>query len=54
VNDYLAKPVAPRVLRETVTRLLAQHPPEGEGAGVGAPSAISSKGERHGAHTPRR
>jgi signal transduction histidine kinase/CheY-like chemotaxis protein len=54
VNDYLAKPVAPRALRETVARLLALHPPEGEGVGAPSSGPISSKGEPHGAHTPRR
>ena len=49
VDDYLPKPVAPRELRAKVTRLMASRAPQGPASGAG-----SSKGERHGAHTPRR
>ncbi len=45
-DAYLAKPVAPRELRATVTRLLETHRPHAAG--------LSPRGERHGAHTPRR
>ena len=45
-DAYLAKPVPPRELRATVTRLLEMH---------GSPAAgVSPRGEQHGAHTPRR
>jgi len=59
VDDYLPKPVAPRELRAKVTHLIAAragHGPGGAGvAGVaGTAGAGSPKGERHGAHTPRR
>ena len=45
-DAYLPKPVSPRELRATVTRLLEMH---------GSPaSGVSPRGEQHGAHTPRR
>jgi len=45
-DAYLAKPVPPRELRATVTRLLEMHRPPAAG--------VSARGEQHGAHTPRR
>jgi len=57
-DDYLAKPVPPRELRATVTRLLASRGSQGEGRVAGAPRGARpggpAKGERHGAHPPRR
>jgi CheY-like chemotaxis protein/two-component sensor histidine kinase len=47
VDDYLAKPVAPRELRATVTRLIAARRPD-----VAIPATL--KQEPRGAHTPRR
>jgi len=45
-DAYLAKPVPPRELRATVTRLLDLHRPQAAG--------LSPRGDGHGAHTPRR
>jgi len=55
-DDYLPKPVSPRDLRATVTRLLAARPASESGADAGGPTSpgFSPKGEPHGAHTPRR
>jgi CheY-like chemotaxis protein len=56
-DDYLAKPVPPRELRATVSRLLASRGSHGEdrGAPNGSRTARGpAKGERHGAHPPRR
>jgi signal transduction histidine kinase/CheY-like chemotaxis protein len=53
-DDYLAKPVAPRALRATVTRLIGSRTRDGLGP-EGAPSRTTSpREEPHGAHTPRR
>jgi signal transduction histidine kinase/CheY-like chemotaxis protein len=46
VDDYLPKPVPPRELRATVTRLLGARRPHA--------STLAKKEERNGAHTPRR
>jgi signal transduction histidine kinase/ActR/RegA family two-component response regulator len=53
-DDYLAKPVAPRALRATVTRLIASR--RGAGTDPGGPAVRPTLGQggRHGAHTPRR
>jgi len=55
-DAYLAKPVAPRELRATVTRLLeARRPEVVHSASVRQQVAGAvEKGERHGADTPRR
>jgi signal transduction histidine kinase/CheY-like chemotaxis protein len=54
-DAYLAKPVAPRELRATVTGLLAARARHGsDAAGPSAESRGSQKGEPDGAHTPRR
>jgi signal transduction histidine kinase/CheY-like chemotaxis protein len=50
-DDYLSKPVAPRQLRASVTRLLAARRPRTDGP---APAPVSPLGEPHGAHTHRR
>src|SRR4029078_12185785 len=47
VDEYLAKPVAPRELRAAVTRLIAPRRPDGA-------SQALPKEEPRGAHTPRR
>jgi signal transduction histidine kinase/CheY-like chemotaxis protein len=50
-DAYLAKPVAPRELRATVSALIdSRHP----GAPGRRPAGASPAEERHGAHTPRR
>jgi len=55
-DAYLAKPVAPRELRATVTRLLeARRPEVVDSAPVRQHlTGAAEKGERHGADTPRR
>ncbi|HXU06255.1 MAG TPA: ATP-binding protein [Polyangia bacterium] len=54
-DDYLAKPVQPRELRATLARLLDARRHDVLDAAARPPVAgISQKGERHGAHTPRR
>ena len=45
-DAYLPKPVAPRELRATVTRLIESRRAHAAG--------VSSRGEPHGTHTPRR
>ena len=58
-DDYLAKPVPPRELRATVSRLLTSRKPQGQGQvqmddAPGGAARSPAKGERHGAHPPRR
>jgi CheY-like chemotaxis protein len=55
-DAYLAKPVAPRELRATVSRLLeARRPEVVDSASVRQHrTGAGEKGERHGADTPRR
>jgi two-component system, sensor histidine kinase ChiS len=56
-DAYLAKPVPPRELRATVTRLIAARRPDvanARGPLATAPTHQGGKGEPHGAHTPRR
>jgi CheY-like chemotaxis protein len=53
-DDYLAKPVAPRALRATVTRLVGSRRRDGAQAGATRTGAVAPEGEPHGAHTPRR
>jgi signal transduction histidine kinase/FixJ family two-component response regulator len=52
-DAYLAKPVAPRELREIVTTLITSRRPGAGAAGLGRPGVPPTE-ERHGAHTPRR
>jgi signal transduction histidine kinase/CheY-like chemotaxis protein len=52
-DAYLAKPVPPRELRETVARLIAAR--QGDETPVRAPAkGLGTQGEPHGTHTPRR
>jgi len=54
-DAYLAKPVPPRELRETVSRLLAaRHAPHDEAPARMPGGGPGRQGEPHGAHTPRR
>ncbi|HEY7371727.1 MAG TPA: ATP-binding protein [Polyangia bacterium] len=53
-DDYLAKPVAPRALRATVTRLIGSRTRDGLGAERAPSRTTSSREDPHGAHTPRR
>jgi len=53
-DDYLAKPVAPRALRATVTRLIGSRTRDGLGAHQVPSRTTSPQEDPHGAHTPRR
>ena len=54
-DAYLAKPVPPRELRETVSRLLAaRHAPHDAAPARMPGGGPGRQGEPHGAHTPRR
>jgi CheY-like chemotaxis protein len=53
-DDYLAKPVAPRALRATVTRLIGSRTRNGLGPGRALSRTTSLLEDPHGAPTPRR